>query len=118
MTEELNHSNDTTQDLTPGEKLILAELKQLRLELGKEKEEKGELVHPPRRVAQLSNLADSDSRYTQLIIEAIYKELAGLRFELTDLRRELRLLNEDIRAERKERLILAERVELLELGRN
>ena len=97
MTEELNDHNETTKDLTDGERLILAELGNLN-----------------QRVARLEAIAEDRARETKPMLERIHKEIADVHFDLKDLRHEMRLLREDIRNERRERVALAEQVELLE----
>ena len=106
MTEDVHAESTTTKDLSDSEKLtiILAELGSVKVELGDLNQ----------RVARLEAIADDRSRDTQPMLERIHKEIADVHFDLKDLRHEMRLLREDIRNERRERVVLAEQVELLE----
>jgi hypothetical protein len=107
-------SNENTKDLSADEALkqilsrqdlILAELADLRLWR--------EGVDA--RLVKIEAFVDDRLRDTQPLLGKIHKEVADTRADIGDIKRELRLLREDLWNERKERIEIAERVSQLEM---
>jgi hypothetical protein len=71
-----------------------------------------------RRLAAVESFVEDRSRDTRPLLGQIQKELADFRGEFLDfkqeMRHELRMLREDLTAERKQRLVLEDRIEELE----